>query len=169
MAQALSYLYIYPQITSLGKYLRSHPLQSPDTYLQLPAVHLSSRTFHHPANPLYQVILLSHPFSTHGQFSFHVLQANHIHRCTISLEWPATWTPHFSFTSIIIIASKGKPSSLSGSSIYQDIGTQSTPYRNHGFALSIKDSRNFASRPLYGALTSDCWNFIKARLILFNL
>src|SRR6218665_3904086 len=45
-------------------------------------------SLHHPANPLYPIILLSHPFST--PFSSHVLQPSHIHHCTTSLECPTT-------------------------------------------------------------------------------
>src|SRR6218665_3819329 len=44
---------------------RGHPLQSPVSNLQFPAVfpaHVPSRTLHHPANPLYSIIILSHPF-----------------------------------------------------------------------------------------------------------
>src|SRR6218665_1349032 len=51
----------------------------------LPA-HLPSRAFHHSANPLYPIILLSHPFSTPGRLSSHVLQKSHIRHCTASLE-----------------------------------------------------------------------------------
>src|SRR6218665_3866796 len=61
-AQASAY-HSYPQSTSLAKNLRAHLLQSPVTNLQLPA-HLPSRTFHHPANPLYLIILLARLFST---------------------------------------------------------------------------------------------------------
>src|SRR6218665_2530866 len=56
-----------PQITSLAKNPRAHPLQSPVPNLQFPAVfpaHVPSPTLHHPANPLYSIIILSHPFST---------------------------------------------------------------------------------------------------------
>src|SRR6218665_1284021 len=35
------------------------------------------RTLHHPANPLYSIIILSHPFMTPGHFSSHVIQPNH--------------------------------------------------------------------------------------------
>ena len=47
-----------------------------------------SRTLHHPANPLYSIIILSHPFSTPGHFSSHVFQPSHrpISYCTMSLE-----------------------------------------------------------------------------------
>src|SRR6218665_2964374 len=44
-----------------------HWLESPVPNLQLPPVlpaHLPSRSFHHSANPLYPIILLSHPLST---------------------------------------------------------------------------------------------------------
>src|SRR6218665_1454111 len=44
-------------------------LQSTVSNLQLPPVlpaHLPSRAFPHSANPLYPIILLSHPFSTPG-------------------------------------------------------------------------------------------------------
>src|SRR6218665_2921405 len=64
-------------------------LQSPVPNLQFPAVfpaHVPSRTLHHPANPLYPIIILSHPFSTPGHFSSHVLQPSHIYHCTTSLE-----------------------------------------------------------------------------------
>src|SRR6218665_1527866 len=57
--------------------------------LQLPPVlpaHLPSRAFHHSANPLYPIILMSHPFWTPGQLSSHVLQKSHIRHCTPSLE-----------------------------------------------------------------------------------
>ena len=57
-----------------------------------------SRTLHHPANPLYSIIILSHPFPTPGHFSSHVLQPSHIHHCTTSLEWPTIWTPHHSIS-----------------------------------------------------------------------
>src|SRR6218665_281800 len=40
----------------------------------------------HAANPFYPIILLSHPFSTPGHSSSHVLQPSHIHHCTASLE-----------------------------------------------------------------------------------
>src|SRR6218665_1627245 len=51
----------------MAKNPRAHPLQSPVPNLQFPAVfpaHVLSRTLHHPANPLYSIIILSHPFST---------------------------------------------------------------------------------------------------------
>src|SRR6218665_3609562 len=48
--------------------------------------HVPPRTLHHPANPLYSIIILSHPLSTLGHFSSHVLQPSHIHHCTTSLE-----------------------------------------------------------------------------------
>src|SRR6218665_2474104 len=57
--------------------------------LQLPAVlpaHIPSPTLHHPANPLYSIIILSHSFSTPSHFLSHVLQPSHIHYCTTSLE-----------------------------------------------------------------------------------
>src|SRR6218665_2191827 len=57
--------------------IRAHPFKSPDPNLQLPAVlpdHLPLRTFHQSANPLYPIILLSHPFSTPCHFASHVLQ-----------------------------------------------------------------------------------------------
>jgi len=42
--------------------------------------------------------------------------------------------------------------------------------RAHGFALPIKDSRNFVSHTLYGVFVKDCWNhFINVRLMLFYL
>src|SRR6218665_2280303 len=56
-----------PQITSLAKNPRAHPLQSLVPNLQLSAVlpaRIPSRTLHHPVNPLYPIILLSYPFST---------------------------------------------------------------------------------------------------------
>src|SRR6218665_3056137 len=43
-----------------------------------------SRTLHHPANPLYSIIILSHPFPSPGHFSSHVLQPSHIHHSTTS-------------------------------------------------------------------------------------
>jgi len=53
-----------------------------------PSVHLPLRTFHNSANPLYPILLLSHPFSTPCHFPSDVLQQSHIHNCTTSLEWP---------------------------------------------------------------------------------
>ena len=61
-AQASSYQSC-PQITSLAQ---SASTSSPVPNLQLPAVlstHMPSQTLHHPPNPLYPIILLSHPFS----------------------------------------------------------------------------------------------------------
>src|SRR6218665_2083119 len=52
--------------TSLAKHSRAHPLQSPVPTPQFSAVfpaHVPSRSIHHPANPLYSIIILSHPFS----------------------------------------------------------------------------------------------------------
>src|SRR6218665_2671705 len=77
------------KITSLAKNPRAHPFQSPVLNLQFPPVfpaHVPSRTLHNPANQLYSIIILSHPFSTSGYFSSHVLQRSHIHHCTSSLE-----------------------------------------------------------------------------------
>ena len=110
-------------ITSLAKNPRAHPLQSPvpNLHVQFPAVfpaHAPSRTLHHPAYPFYSIIILSHPFSTHGHFSSHVLQQSHIHHCTTSLEWPTTWTPHHFFTSTTVIANH----KISASSIRQPPG-----------------------------------------------
>src|SRR6218665_2647430 len=51
-----------------------------------PSVHLPLRTFHNSANPLYPILLLSHPFSTPCHFPSDVLQQSHIHSCTTSLE-----------------------------------------------------------------------------------
>jgi len=45
--------------------------------------------------------------------SSHVLQLNHIHLCTTSLEWPTTLTPHHFFTSTIVIANHKTSSPLS--------------------------------------------------------
>jgi len=100
-----------------------HPLQSPVPNLQLPAVlpaHIPSRTLHHPANPLYPIILLSHPFSTSDHFSSHGLKPSHIHHCTRSLELPTTWPPHYFFTSTqsTTIIANHKTSPSSGSSIH---------------------------------------------------
>src|SRR6218665_2504387 len=41
---------------------------------------------HHPANLLYSIIILFHPFSTTGRFSSCVPQPSHIYHCTTSLE-----------------------------------------------------------------------------------
>src|SRR6218665_887455 len=79
-AQTSSY-HSCPYITSLAKNPRAHPLQSPVPNLQLLPVlpaHLPSRAFHHSANPLYPIILLSHPFSTPGHLSSYALQKSHI-------------------------------------------------------------------------------------------
>src|SRR6218665_1686798 len=55
--------------------------------LQFPPVfpaHISSRTLHHPTNPLYSIIILSHPFSTpavtaHLMFSNRAISnSNHV-------------------------------------------------------------------------------------------
>src|SRR6218665_111818 len=57
--------HISPVLKSLH-WPRAHPLQCPVPNLQLPAVlstHMPSQTLHHPPNPLYPIILLSHPFS----------------------------------------------------------------------------------------------------------
>jgi len=78
--------------------------------------HIPSWTLHHPANMLYSIIILSHPFSTPGHFSSHVFQPSHINHCTTSLEWPTTWTPHHFFASTAVIANH-KTSSSSASSI----------------------------------------------------
>src|SRR6218665_418006 len=67
----------------------SRECQSPVPNLQFPPVfpaHVPSRTLHHPANPLYSIIILSHPFSTLSHFPSHVLQPSYIHHCTTSLE-----------------------------------------------------------------------------------
>src|SRR6218665_1887735 len=63
-------------ITSLAKNPRENPLQNPVPNQQLSPVlaYLPSRAFHHSANPLYPIILLSNPFSTPGHLSSHVLQ-----------------------------------------------------------------------------------------------
>src|SRR6218665_1869395 len=39
--------------------------------------HVPSQTLRHPANPLYSIIIVSHPFSTPGHFSSHGLQPSH--------------------------------------------------------------------------------------------
>src|SRR6218665_1005720 len=81
--QASSY-HSCPEITSLAKNPRAHPLQSPVPNLQFPAVlpaHVPSPTLHHPAKPLYSIIILPHPFSTPGHFSSNVLQPSHLHHC----------------------------------------------------------------------------------------
>src|SRR6218665_3527438 len=75
----------------LAKNPRAHPLQSPVHNLQLPPVlpaHLPSRAFHHPANPLYPIILLSHPFSIPGHLSSHVLRKSHR---GLSVTAPCLW------------------------------------------------------------------------------
>ena len=67
----------HPQITSLGKNPRANSLQSLITNLQLSTIlsaQISSRPLHHPANPLYQILLYSHslsrpPVTTHLKFS----------------------------------------------------------------------------------------------------
>src|SRR6218665_409909 len=71
----------------------AHPLQSPVPNPQFPPVfpaHVTlstpSRTLHHPANTLYSIIILSHPFSTPGHFSSLVSQRSHINHCATSLE-----------------------------------------------------------------------------------
>ena len=87
----------------------------------LPHPTLPPRTLHHPANPLYSIIILSHPFSTPGHFSSHVLQPSHVHHCTTSLDWPTTWIPHHFFTSTTVIANH-KTSSSSASSIRHPTG-----------------------------------------------
>src|SRR6218665_372180 len=61
--------HITPVLKSLHwlKNPRAHSLQSPVPNLQFHAVfpaHIPSRTLHHPANTLYSIITLSHPFST---------------------------------------------------------------------------------------------------------
>src|SRR6218665_154334 len=47
--------------------------------------HLRELFTNQPLKPLYSIIILSHPFSTPGHFSSHVLQQSHIHHCTTSL------------------------------------------------------------------------------------
>src|SRR6218665_556866 len=57
---------------------------------------------HHPANQLYSIIILSHPFSTPGPFSSHVLQPtepypslHHVFEMTFRLNsTPFLYLPH---------------------------------------------------------------------------
>src|SRR6218665_552956 len=81
----------HSQITTLGKNSRTNPLKSSVTNLQFSAIlaahlHVPSRTFHHPANPPYSILLLSDPLSTPSHHSSQVLQPSHIHKCATSLE-----------------------------------------------------------------------------------
>src|SRR6218665_741136 len=68
-----------------------NPIRSSVPNLQLPPVlpaHLPSRAFHHSANPLYPIILLSHPFSTPGHLSSHRLTFS---KRAISVTAPRLW------------------------------------------------------------------------------
>src|SRR6218665_2102292 len=83
--------HITPVLKSLHwlKNPRAHPLQSPVPNLQFHAVfpaHIPSRTLHYPANTLYSIIILSHPFSTPGHCSSLFHHRSHINHCTTSLE-----------------------------------------------------------------------------------
>src|ERR1043165_7809301 len=91
-AQPSSY-HSHPQITPLVQNPRANSLQSPITNLQLPTIlqaQISSRPFHHPANPLYPIILRSHSFSTSCHYSSQVLQPSNIQHCTTPLERSAS-------------------------------------------------------------------------------
>ena len=119
-AQASSY-HSCPQITLLDKNLRAHPLQSNVPNLScnsavLPA-HVPSRTLHHPVNPLYPIIVLSHPFRVTSQFSSHVLQPSHIH------IFGMPYNLNFAlFLSLYPIIANHKTSSSSGSYIHHSPG-----------------------------------------------
>ena len=95
-------------------------------------------------NPLYSIIILSHPFSTPGHFLSHVLKPNHIHHCTTSLGWPTTRTPHHFFTSTGVIANH-KTSSSSASSIRHP---QGLPLKVKISSLQTLLPWNFWSFPL---------------------
>ena len=90
-------------------------------------------------NPLYSIIILSHPFSTPVTSHLtHVLQLSHIHHCTTSLEWPTTWAPHHFFTFKTVIANH-KTSSSSGSSICHPPGAFHSILKCHLFKHSYPD------------------------------
>ena len=103
----------------MAKNPRKNSFQSSITNLQLPTIlpaKISSRTLHHPANPLHPFIIMSHSLSTVSHHSSQILQSSHITHCTTSVERPSPRIPQV-FGSSIIIAYHPS-SSISGSSIY---------------------------------------------------
>src|SRR6218665_3945891 len=80
--------------------------------------------FHHPASPLYPILLLPHPFSTPGHYSSRVMFSNRaisITAPTTSFELSAVRAPRF-FRSVII--TENHPSSFFGSSVCHTQGSK---------------------------------------------